>query len=85
MKSLCWDRGKEENTLATFLREFGNYAIDQVGTNTLVGSQGDMSRDEEERKRLSLENEWASSVCKQKLRMECCWASTPFKVGPEKR
>lgn len=64
-----------------FLREFRNYAIDQAGTNTLVGSTGDMSIAEEERKRLSLENEWASSVCKQKLRMECCWTSTPFKVA----
>lgn len=63
------------------LREFRNYSIDQVGTNTLVGSKGDMSIAEEERKSLSLENEWAGSGCQQKLRMECCWTSAPFKVA----
>ena len=30
---------------------------------------------EEERIRLALDNEWVSSVCEYKLKMECCWAS----------
>lgn len=71
----------EENTLAMLLREFRNYSIDQGGTNILVGSKGVLSIAEEERKRLSLENEWAGSVSKQKLRMESCWTSAPFNVA----
>lgn len=74
MESVCWNRSAmyEENTLAMLLREFRNYSIDQGGTNILVGSKGILSIAEEERKRLSLENERAGSVCKQKLRMESC-------------
>ena len=34
---------RPENTLAVFLREFRDYSIYQVGTNTLARGEGDMS------------------------------------------